>query len=129
MARVRTGAPLPLIYVIPFKIAKGPGAFGTSLVVRRMRAITGICIHPNCFSPYTLKGVYSRISKLQLSLHRRFHHDSTKESFLSARCPARSGVAIPLASVSLDYGSTAMGATVFNDCVVDRRAAVAGPAT
>jgi hypothetical protein len=108
LARVRTGAPLPLIYVIPFKIAAGHGVFGTSLAVRRMRIIQGICIHPNCFSPYTLKGVYGHISKFELSLHRTFVRagEKQKRSFVSARCPAASNereATPPLLKVSLDY--------------------------
>jgi hypothetical protein len=101
LARVRTGAPMPLIYVIPFKIVKQrEGAFGTYLVVHGMRAITGICIRPNCFSPYTLRGVYSRISRLELSLHRPYRHGAERDSFLNARCPKKS---FPLAFFALHY--------------------------
>jgi hypothetical protein len=107
LARVRTGAPLPLMYVIPFKIASGQGVFGTSLTVRRMRVIHGICTHPNCFSPYTLNGVYGQISKLELSLHRIFVRpgEKQKQSLVSAGCPAgnKQETIFPLMKVSLDY--------------------------
>lgn len=118
LARVRTGQPLPLIYVIPFKVAKESGAFGTSLTVRRMWDIHGICIKPNCFSPYTLKGIYSRISKFELSLHRSFRRRSEKDSFLNARCPEEG--LFSLAGISLSYGSPPMTGTVLRNCQIDR---------
>jgi hypothetical protein len=124
LARVRTGAPLPLIYVIPFKITSERGAFGTSLTVRRMRIITGVCIHPNCFSPYTLKGVYGHISRLELSLHRRFAHARERDSFISTRCPTQgktSEATFPVMRASLDYTSgDSLAATVNRKCRVDR---------
>jgi hypothetical protein len=110
LAQVTSGAPLALIYVIPFQIAKAPHrAFGTSLVVRKMRNIQGECrfSRPNCFAqPYSLKGVYGHISKLELSLHRSFIHAGARKSFLSAQCPAsrnRQGAAFPLLQVNLQY--------------------------
>jgi len=108
LARVRTEAPLPLIYVIPFKITGGHGAFGTNLVVNRMRILQGICFHPNCFSPYTLKGVYGQISMFELSLHRLFAHAGERNSFVSARCPAtgrKPESTFPVTTVNLDYTS------------------------
>jgi hypothetical protein len=84
-----------------------------------------VCIHPNCFSPYTLKGVYSRISKLEFVLHRRFSHGVKRDSFVSARCAAprtRQEAAFRLANVSLAYAdpnTTVRGA-------VDRKCRVAG---
>jgi len=122
LARVRTGKPLPLIYVIPFKVAKESGTFGTSLTVRRMQEIHGICIKPNCFSPYTLKGIYSRISKFELSLHRRFRRRSEKDSFLNARCPEEAEALFSLAGISLSYGGPAMTGTVLRNCRIDRAA-------
>jgi hypothetical protein len=120
LARVITGEPMPLIYVIPFKITRRPGAFGTGLLVRRMHVIQGICIHPHCFSPYTLKGVYSRISKLELSLHRRFADAGRSDSFISAQCPApgkRREATFPITKVSLDYASgQSLAATVERRC-------------
>src|SRR5260221_9185181 len=104
LAPVTTGAPLPFIYVIAFDMTSDRGAFGTRLVVQRMANILGVCIHPNCFSPYTLKGVYSRISKLEPSLQRRVPHGGERDSFVSARCPApgkRTETALPVASASL----------------------------
>jgi hypothetical protein len=122
LARVRTGAPLPLIYVIPFTIEQGDGVFGTELVVRKMRRILGICIHPNCFSPYTLKGIYSHISKLGLSLNRRFVHDGKADSFINARCPARQrgpNMALPLMRTRLTYSDgTVLSGNVLRPCKV-----------
>jgi len=118
LVRVKTGQPLPLIYVIPFKIAKGRGSFGTSLTVRRMLDIQGICIKPNCFSPYTLKGIYSRISRFELSLHGRFRRRSENDSFLNARCPEET--LFPLAGISLSYGGPAIAGTVMRNCRIDQ---------
>jgi hypothetical protein len=109
LAQVTSEAPLALTYVIPFEIAKSYGTFATSLVVRKMRNIRGKCRrgHHNCFAqPYTFKGVYGHISKLELSLNRPFTHAGKKENFASAYCPARSnlpGARFPLEKVTLGY--------------------------
>lgn len=124
LARVQTGAPLPLVYVIPFKITRKKGTFSTSLAVRKMHRILGECIHPGCFSPYTLKGVYSRISKLDLVLHRRFSQGIERDSLVSARCAApqaRQETALRLAEVLLAYAdptSTAVTGVVHGNCRV-----------
>lgn len=122
LARVRTGAPLPLIYVIPFKITSERGAFGTGLVVRRMRTIAGACIHPGCFSPYYLKGVYGHISKLELFLHRRFADAGERDSFVNARCPARGEMpeaTFPATRVDLKYTSgDSLAASANRECRV-----------
>jgi hypothetical protein len=125
LARVRTGPPLPLIYVIPFKVVKESGAFGTSLTARRMWDIHGICTKPNCFSPYTLKGIYSRISKFEISLHRHFRRRSEKDSFLNARCPEEA--LFSLAGISLSYGGPVMTGTVLRKCRIDRAAGTSIP--
>ena len=109
LAQVITGSPLPLTYVIPFEIKKAQGPFATSLVVTKMSNIRGDCAngHPNCFAqPYTLKGVYSHISKFELTLKRSFTHAGKRKSFLSAECPTRgraSTASFPLAKVGLNY--------------------------
>ncbi len=109
LAQVTSETPLPLTYVIPFAIAKTHGTFATSLVVRKMRNIKGRCRrgHSDCFAqPYTLKGVYGHISKLELFLNRQFSHAGKKENFASADCPARSnlpGVRFLLEKVTLGY--------------------------
>jgi hypothetical protein len=108
LAQVTSGGALPLTYVIPFQIEKAHGPFGTSLVVRKMTRLQGVCERapPNCFAqPYTLKGVYGHISNFELSLHRRFTHASALESFVSADCPAkgRQSVASFQLGVSLRY--------------------------
>jgi hypothetical protein len=120
LARVTTGPPLPLVYVIPFAIKRGEGAFGTKLVVRRMEQIEGRCFHPHCFSPYSLNGGYDRISKLGLSLRRHFTRHGRPESFVRARCPAPASNAtatFPLYRAQLSYltGGTARG-TVAQPC-------------
>jgi hypothetical protein len=125
LAQVTSGAPLPLTYVIPFRIAKVRGAFGTRLVVPQMRRIKGRCAkgHPNCFAqPYTLKGVYSHISSLEMSLHRIFAHADKRDSFVSAQCPApgrRPEATFPLTRTSLRYADgNALTAAVNHKCEV-----------
>jgi hypothetical protein len=127
LAQVTSGGELPLTYVIPFQIEKAHGAFGTNLVVRKVRQLQGECqrAHPNCFAePYALKGVYGHISKLELSLHRSFSHAGRRESFVSADCPAQGSqsVADRQFGVSLRYdlGSSLGGesATLLGRCKV-----------
>jgi len=113
LAQVSSTAPLSLTYVIPFRVDEDHGAFGSSLVVPKMRNIQGQCRRgvTNCFSqPYTLKGIYAHISDFELSLHRRFAHDGRRQSVVNARCPApadRAEAVFPLANVSLSYSSGA----------------------
>ncbi len=120
LAQVTSGKPLPLTYVIPFQIENAHGAFGTSLVVSKMRNIRGKCArgHPNCFSnPYTLKGIYGQISNFKLSLHRLFAHAGKQESFVSADCPAPGplrNASLPLVKVDLNYAG---GATLSSQLV------------
>jgi hypothetical protein len=111
LAQVTSGAPLPLTYVMPFKIAKAQAPFATSLLVPQMSHLQGECAraHPDCFEdPYTLKGVYGHISNFELSLHRLFAHNGKRVSFVSAECPLpanRSAARYPLAKVALDYST------------------------
>jgi hypothetical protein len=94
LGRVTTSAPLSLVYVIPFGIRQAHRAFGTRLIVRKMRVIAGVCArgHPDCFAqPYSLTGIYGHISKLELSLHRTFAHAGRRTSFVVARCPLPRG--------------------------------------
>jgi hypothetical protein len=109
LAQVTSSGALPLTYVIPFTIHKTQGVYGTTLSVEQMRFIAGECAlgHPNCFSQtYTYKGIYGHISKLELTLGRRFVHASKTTSVVSADCPARNGsssVSFPLVKVDLAY--------------------------
>lgn len=87
-------------YTIPFSVEPADGAYGTKLVVRRMRRIVGKCVaeHPNCFgSPYTLSGVYGRVSRLRLTLG---------GNLVRASCPAPEAAVelhFPLARFELRY--------------------------
>jgi len=101
LARVVTGEPLPVVYVIPFKIDRADGGFGPRLTAtrERMHRIVGKCVadHPNCFAqPYALKGAYSRISRFKMSLER---------GFVEASCPAtsRDESEKPLLRADLDF--------------------------
>jgi hypothetical protein len=110
LAKVVTGEPLPLVYVIPFSIERGPR--GTVLVARHMhQGVKGKCIsdHPNCFAqPYAFSGVYGQISYFRLFLDRRFRLRGAPRSFVRASCPASqpaSADRYPLATVTLHYYS------------------------
>lgn len=122
LVRVVSGEPLPLIYVIPFTIAPGAKPYTTSIAVRRMRQIQGLCARnsPNCFEqPYSLKGIYSQISELQLTLHRRFRHHGHRDSFVSAECiaaPTQREVSFPLATVDLLYEQASLTASQTARC-------------
>jgi hypothetical protein len=111
LAKVTTGEPLPLVYVIPFTVEPGSGANqGTSLVVprRRMQTIAGECApeYPNCFAqPYSLYGVYSHISSFTMSLHRVERRHGERFSFVSAHCSQPHGRS-SLLDVSLGYEDT-----------------------
>jgi hypothetical protein len=104
LAQVTSSGALPLTYVIPFGIEKAHGAFGTSLVVPKMSD--------------------SHISKLDLSLRRRFTHAGKSESFVSATCPARGRQSFASlqfgVSLRYDLGSSLGGesATVLRRCKV-----------
>ena len=97
LGEVRTSS---VEYTIPFSIEPAHGAYETKLVVRRMRRIVGKCVaeHPNCLgSPYTLSGVYGRISRLQVTLG---------GNFVRASCSAPAGAVewrFPLARFELRY--------------------------
>ena len=83
-----------------------------------MRRIVGKCVaeRPNCLgSPYTLSGVYGRISQLQITL---------EGNFVRASCPAPAGTVegrFPLARFELRYnGGGALRQAVEQDCLVAR---------
>jgi hypothetical protein len=98
LARVETGEPMPLVYVIPFQIERS-GSGATRLVAHKMRNRRGRCArgHPNCFAdPYGVDGIYARVAGFELAL--RAGHGRT--AFLRASCPSRS--ASPSASFVLE---------------------------
>jgi hypothetical protein len=109
LARVVTGEPLPLVFVIPFSIKPANGAYGSKLLVRRMRRIVGKCAasHPNCFAdPYALKGAYGRIASFEMTLSRRFRSGEAARGFVEADCPAPRGrmdATLPLVRATLTY--------------------------
>jgi len=109
LARVVTGEPLPVVYVIPFEIHQAPRTLGTVLRVKKMHILHGICRtgFSNCFAqPYNLNGVYGRISSLQLTLHRSFAYDGQRASFAAAHCPHRASTSsntFPLLRVTAHY--------------------------
>jgi hypothetical protein len=74
-AQVASGAPLPLTYVIIFKVKKRGGTFGTSLVAT---------LPP-------IASQYGYISAFNLSLRRTYRFHGRKMSYASAACPAPKG--------------------------------------
>lgn len=128
LARVTTGAPLDLVYVIPFSVEPVARGHGTRLVVhaRRMRNIVGKCVadHPDCLSdPYGLHGGYEHIAHLEMTLGRQFRAGGELRGFVESRCPARrpgGRATVPLLRATLTYadGSTASD-TVESECRVE----------
>lgn len=84
-ARTRKGAPAVLMYgftasppaavVIPFRIRRGGGRFGTSLVARLPAAL----------------GPWPRFAHFDLTFGRRYRFRSWTRSYLNATCPAPRG--------------------------------------
>jgi hypothetical protein len=109
LARVVSREP-SLVYVIPFELQVTPGRYSTRLAVRQMRhVIRGRCGSYGCH-PYSLKGIYSRISEFVLSLHRRYRHAGREVNAVSAECPARAKqtwAEFPLARMNLSYAGVA----------------------
>lgn len=97
-AQVIIPEPVGLLYVIPFTIAKHDSLGGTNLFVPagRMSGLQGICVskRPDCFEPpYDLENFYSRISGMDLILHRVYRSEGERRSFISATCAAPKEVA------------------------------------
>jgi hypothetical protein len=110
--------------VIPFRMEKAEGVFGTSLLVGKeaMRLLPGIRITEGAPYPETVRGVYSHISSFEMSLRREFVHHGEKVSLVNAVCtPPRgfSTVSFPLLQVNLGYASgTATTDLVESRCAV-----------
>ncbi|HEY5977521.1 MAG TPA: hypothetical protein VIT85_06660 [Solirubrobacterales bacterium] len=129
LARVSTGEPLPVTYVIPFSVKPAVGAYGSELIVRRMSRIVGKCAasHPNCLAqPYTLKGVYGHISAFRMALDRSFRANGERRGFVEARCPAepsRDQATLPLLRAVLAYADGSEKSPALPQlCMVDDRA-------
>jgi hypothetical protein len=129
--QVRTPEPINLLYVIPFTIGKSESLGGTDLFVPsgKMSGIQGICAskRPDCFHPpYDLESFYARISGLDLNLHRVYHSEGRRLSFVSATCAAPKGVGsdfYTLLKAKLTYaeaGSEATTMPVKESCMPDR---------
>jgi hypothetical protein len=115
LARISVEEPLPLIYVIPFAIRAGEGAFGTGLVASKMKLRKGKCPRdrPACFAqPYNFKGIYGHISSFRLFLQRRFRSRGERRSLVSASCLPDGGsplFVLERLSLSLASGSVGLG--------------------
>jgi hypothetical protein len=103
-AQVSSGAPLPLTYVIIFKVKKRKGTFGTSLI--------GI-LPPIASS-------YGYISAFNLSLRRTYRFKGRRMSYASAGCPAPKGfnsVTFPMAKVTYIFEEgTSITETLNREC-------------
>jgi hypothetical protein len=124
LAQVTSTGLLPLTYVIPFTIYKGHGVFETILSVEQMRFIEGVCAvgYPNCFAQtYTYEGIYTHISKFELTLDRQFVHSGKRTSVVSADCPASgssSSATFPLVKVNLAYAAFSRSQIASRRCEV-----------
>jgi hypothetical protein len=126
LAQITTAGPVALTYVLPFRLGKAHGAFGSSLTVRRMSVAIGSCAkgHPDCFDePYTFEGIYGQISSFEMSLHRSFQQAGARQSFVAARCPAPSNTSeatFPIVRANLAYlsedGAGPLTATATGRC-------------
>jgi hypothetical protein len=87
LAQVTTAAPEPLVYVIPFFLWEDEESGSYSIRAYRMRRILGKCIG-RCGGPgpYSFEGIYTRISHLDMSLHRIWSSGGRERSFVRARC-------------------------------------------
>jgi hypothetical protein len=114
LARVETGEPMPLVYVIPFAIKRSSSGRAT-LVAHRMTHLRGLCArsHPNCFAdPYGIDGFYTRIASLQLTLRR-----VGRSGLVSGSCPPRSAATFTLEQIELSYvGGSEVGGSVDGTC-------------
>jgi len=122
LAQVITARPFSLIYVIPFAISKGHGVFATRLASAELDTVKGVCAqHPHCLGQsQALRGLFGRISRFALSLHRVFSRDGERRSVLSGHCPAfggSRGALIPLVGMGLDYvDEGSQGVSVIDGC-------------
>ncbi len=106
LAQVATGAPLPLTYVIVFKVKKTKGTFGTTLEAT---------LPP-------IASEYGYISAFDMSLSRTYIHKGQKLSYASASCPAPKGfsaASFPLAKASYEFsGDRELSSTLVRECKV-----------
>lgn len=122
LARVETGEPMPLVYVIPFAIERLPSG-RTSLVAHRMRNRRGKCArgHPNCFAdPYGVNGIYARVASMQLTLRGTLRSGGRRMAFATASCAPYSvdpEPSFPLERIELAYADGRVSAgTVAGAC-------------
>jgi hypothetical protein len=106
LAQVATGAPLPLTYVIVFRVAKAKGAFATTLTAD---------LPP-------IASEYGYISAFDMSLSRQYAYRGQRLSYASASCPAAKGfpgASFPLAKASYEFsGQRTLSSTLVRECKV-----------
>lgn len=93
--------PYPTSYVLPFRISRGEGAFGTVLEAS--------------FPQVT--GEWGYVTGLRMSLHRRFSYRGKTHGYLSAGCPAPKGFTkapFRLARTSFEFEGEVTIDTVLN---------------
>lgn len=105
-AQVATGAPLPLTYVIVFRVIKTKGTFGTTLTAT---------LPP-------IASEYGYISAFDMSLSRQYDYKGQRLSYASASCPAPKGfpgASFPLARASYEFSQNRkLSATLVRECKV-----------
>ena len=121
LARVTTGGATPLKYVLPFRIEREHGQFGTRLVIPQMRIVHGVVIR-GAYT-YSFPYGYGRISSFSMLLRRPPTSRAHRGSFVTASCAAtigRGGAASPLLKGTLSYSTTVLTGTVRQSCRVGR---------
>jgi hypothetical protein len=112
-ARIVTGEPMPLLYVIPLAMKPAVGSVGTRLVATKMQEVKGkriSCVPAGATctgGSYAYEGIYGRISYFRLFLHRRYRLRRSHRSFVRAGCRAQSPDPFNLELVTLSYSSGA----------------------
>jgi hypothetical protein len=106
LAHIYGTVPTPTSYVLPFLIQRGHGAYGTLLTA----------------SLPDVTGDWGFVTGLRLTLSRRFRYRGRPRSYLSASCPAPSGVSIapfPLARTTFAFaGGLRLTQALSRSCTV-----------
>jgi hypothetical protein len=108
LAHIYGTEPYPTSYVLPFRISRRTGTYGTVLEV--------------AFPQVT--GEWGFVTGLTMSLHRRFVYRDKTRGYLSAGCPAPKGfteVLFPLARTSFEFDNGVKIDTVLNRTCTVRR--------
>jgi hypothetical protein len=95
--------PVPISYTIPFVLSRSRGTFGTILAATLPGATSG--------SGY--------VTELSMDLGRNFSYRGERRSYVSAACPAPSGVKLvsfPFARAGFNFGKREVTSTLTRSC-------------